>query len=99
MAHGDCYRPYGSDCPHERACVRCPMLCMDPVQLPRLLQIEHDTHRLLAEAQQQGWEGEAAGLQDTPGHIADKKAQVQRIQANSSGSPTPVWLTLSPAPA
>lgn len=100
MALGDCYRPYGSDCPHEHACVRCPMLRMDPAQLPRLLQIEHDTHRLLAEAQQHGWEGEAAGLADTLAHIADKKAQVQRIQANSRGSAsTPVWLTLSPAHA
>jgi hypothetical protein len=63
------------------------MLRMDPGQLPRLLQIEHDTHRLLAEAQQKGWEGEAAGLEDTLQHIADKKAQVQRIQA-SRGSTT-----------
>jgi len=97
MALGDCYRPYGSDCPHEHACVRCPMLRMDPTQLPRLLQIEHDTHRLLAEAKEKGWEGEAAGLEETLHHIADKKAQVQRLQANSGGSTTPVWLTLSPA--
>jgi integrase len=100
MALGDCYRPYGTDCPHEHACVRCPMLRMDPAQLPRLLQIEHDTHRLLTEAQQQGWEGEAAGLQDTLAHIADKQAQVQRIQTTSRGNTsTPVWLTLSPAHA
>jgi hypothetical protein len=96
MALGDCYRPYGSDCPHEHACVRCPMLRMDPAQLPRLLQIEHDNHRLLAEARQHGWEGEAAGLQETLHHIADKKAQVHRIQASRAGPTTPVWLTLSP---
>jgi hypothetical protein len=72
------------------------MLRMDPRQLPRLAQIEADTHRLLAEAQLKGWKGEAAGLEDTLAHIADKKAQVQRIQANSKGSTTPVWLTLSP---
>ena len=65
-----------------------------------MAKIEHDTHRLLAEAQQHGWEGEAAGLADTLAHIAGKKAQVQRIQANSRGSvSTPVWLTLSPAHA
>jgi hypothetical protein len=45
MALGDCYRPHGTDCPHEQACVRFPMLRMDPIQLPRLLQIETDTHR------------------------------------------------------
>jgi Phage integrase family len=99
MALGDCYRPYGTDCPHEHACVRCPMLPMDPDQLPRLLQIEHDTHRLLTEAQHNGWEGEAAGLEDTLGHIADKKAQVHRIQASQAGATTSVWLTLSPTPS
>ncbi|MBA3241449.1 MAG: site-specific integrase, partial [Acidobacteria bacterium] len=26
LALGDCYRPYGTDCPHEHACIRCPML-------------------------------------------------------------------------
>ena len=33
MALGDCYRPYRTDCPYEHACVRCPMLRMDPEQL------------------------------------------------------------------
>jgi hypothetical protein len=72
----------------REACVRCPMRRMDPTQLPRLLETEHDTQRLLAEAQQQGWDGEAAGLTDTLVHIADKKAQLQRIQTNSAGSTT-----------
>jgi len=80
MALGDCYRPYGTDCPHEHACVRCPMLRMDPVQLPRLLQIEQNTRELLAEARERGWEGEAAGLQETLAHITEKKAQVERIR-------------------
>jgi hypothetical protein len=75
------------------------MLRMDPAQLPRLLQIEHDTHRLLAEARQKGWEGEAAGLEETLHHIADKKTHVQRVQASQAGSTTPVWLTLSPTPS
>jgi hypothetical protein len=43
MALGECYRPYGTPCPHEHACVRCHMLRMDPVQPPRLLQIEENT--------------------------------------------------------
>jgi Phage integrase family len=34
MALGGCYRPYGTDCPHEHACVRCPMLRMDPRSSP-----------------------------------------------------------------
>jgi site-specific recombinase XerD len=80
MALGDCYRPYGTACPHEHACVRCPMLRMDPAQLPRLLQIEQNTRELLTEAREHGWDGEAAGLEDTLVHIAEKKTQVERIR-------------------
>lgn len=80
MALGDCYRPYETDCPHEHACVRCPMLRMDPEQLPRLLQIEKNTHDLLSEARENGWEGEAQGLEETLLHIDEKKAQVKRIR-------------------
>jgi hypothetical protein len=58
--------------------VRCPMLRMDAGQLPRLLHIEKDTHRLLKEARSKGWEGEAAGLESALVHIKDKKAQVTR---------------------
>jgi site-specific recombinase XerC len=102
MALGDCYRPYGTDCPHEHACVRCPMLRMDPAQLPRLAHIEADTHRLLAEAREHGWDGEAAGLETTLLHIADKQAQAQRIPATAGppalGTERPVvWLSLQPA--
>lgn len=75
MALGDCYRPYGTDCPHEHASVRCPMLRMDPQQLSRLLQIEKNTHYLLAEARENRWEGEIQGLEETLVHIAEKKAQ------------------------
>jgi site-specific recombinase XerD len=80
MALGDCYRPYGSACPHEHACVRCPMLRMDPTQLPRLLQIEQNTLELLTEARERDWTGEAAGLEETLVHIAEKKAQVERLR-------------------
>lgn len=84
MALGDCYRPYGTDCPHEHACVRCPMLRMDVGQLPRLVEIEADTHRLLDEAKRRGWEGEAAGLETTLVHIKDKKAQVERLRGTDT---------------
>ena len=75
MALGDCYRPYGTDCPHEHACVRCPMLRMDPQQFSRLLQIEKNTHDLLAEARENRWAGEIQGLEETLVQIAEKKAQ------------------------
>jgi integrase len=84
MALGDCYRPYSTDCPHEHACVRCPMLRMDPQQLPRLVQIEVNTVALIDEAREHGWEGEEAGLMETLQHIAEKKAQVERIASVQS---------------
>lgn len=79
MALGDCYRPYQTPCPHEHACVRCPMLRMDPTQLPRLVQIEADIHRLLDEAREHGWDGEVQGLEVTVQAIAEKKGQVERL--------------------
>ena len=79
MALGDCYRPYGTPCPHEHACVRCPMLRMDPMQLPRLLQIEENTKTLLAEARERGWDGEIQGLEETLHHLGEKKAQGERM--------------------
>jgi hypothetical protein len=79
---GDCYRPYGTDCPHEHACVRCPMLRMDPAQQPRLIQIEDDTLRLLKEARRKGWEGEVNGLEATLVHIQGKKAQCEARVVN-----------------
>jgi hypothetical protein len=86
MALGDCFRPYDTDCPHEHACIRCPMLRMDPNQLPRLVLIEQDTHRLLDEARQKGWEGEVLGLETTLSHIEEKRAQAERI----SGTVQPI---------
>jgi hypothetical protein len=34
VALGTCHRPYGTPCPHEQACVRCPMLRLAPAQVP-----------------------------------------------------------------
>jgi hypothetical protein len=95
LALGDCYRPYGTDCPHEHACVRRPMLRMDVEQLPRLVQIEVDTYRLLDEAKRKGWEGETAGLETTLVHIKDKKAQVERLHGVDSSLLSASALSLS----
>jgi hypothetical protein len=42
------------------------MMRMDPNELPRLKQIEADTHRLLAEARTKGWDGEVSALENHP---------------------------------
>ena len=54
------------------------MLRMDPDQLPRLIQIEQNTHDLLSEVKEKGWDGKAAGLEEVLLHVAEKKAQVIR---------------------
>ena len=77
MALGDCFRPYQTPCPHEHACVRCPALKMDPEQLPRLIQIEHDTQFKLLEAREHGWAGEVVELETTLQGILEKKIQIQ----------------------
>jgi len=81
VALGTCARPYGTPCIHEHACVRCPMLRIDPAQLPRLHAIEQNTLERLAEARQRTWLGEVAGLEESLRHIGHKKEQVVRLQS------------------
>jgi hypothetical protein len=64
------------------------MLRMDPVQHPRLLQIEENTRTLLTEARQHGWDGEVQGLEETLHHIGEKKAQGERMVALQPASST-----------
>ena len=78
VALGTCERPYGTPCQHEHACVRCPMLRMAPAQMPRLLQIETNTHERLEEARRLQWLGEVSALEENLRHIADKKRQAER---------------------
>lgn len=42
---GSCARPYGSSCEHEHACIRCPVLRVDPQQLHRLHAIAENLGR------------------------------------------------------
>jgi hypothetical protein len=60
------------------------MLRMDPNQLPRVVLVEQDTHRLLDEARRNGWVGEVLGLETTLGQSADKKAQAERLRVHGS---------------
>jgi len=62
VALGTCGRPYGSPCNHEHACVRCPMLRLDPRQRPRLIEIITNLTDRIAEARMNNWNGEAEGL-------------------------------------
>ena len=62
VALGDCGRAYGTGCVHEHSCIRCPLLRVDPAQRPRLEAIRDNLTARIAEAEREGWAGEAEGL-------------------------------------
>ncbi len=83
VALGRCDRPYGTPCQHEHACVRCPMLRISLTQVPRLLEIEHNTHERLGEARRMQWLGEVAALEESLRHIGIKKQQAERLRGQA----------------
>ena len=72
VALGICGRDYGTPCVHENACVRCPLLQVDPAQLPRLEEIHANLGDRLQEAKEQGWLGEVAAIETTLAAAAQK---------------------------
>jgi site-specific recombinase XerD len=76
---GACGRPYGTGCQHEHACVRCPMLRIDPKMLPRLQELETDLLARRARAEAEGWLGELEGIDLTLTFLRDKRDEALRI--------------------
>ncbi|WP_309115999.1 site-specific integrase [Saccharothrix sp.] len=62
---GSCGRPYGTPCQHEHACIRCPMLYVNPKMLTRLDDLEADLIDRRTRAQAEGWAGEIEGIDMT----------------------------------
>ena len=75
---GNCGRPYGTPCPHEHACVRCPVLQIDPKMLPRLDELEEDLTARRTRAMREGWLGEIEGIDLTLTFLRQKREQAQR---------------------
>ena len=75
LALGDCGRAYGTSCIHEHSCIRCPMLRIDPAQRHRLEEIRDNLTARIAEAEREGWPGEAEGLKVS---LAAADAQARR---------------------
>ncbi|MCR8574173.1 site-specific integrase [Streptomyces sp. Isolate_219] len=73
---GTCARAFSSPCVHEHACVRCSLLRPDPAQRARLVDIRDDLIARIAEAQREGWLGEAEGLQVSLTGAEGKLAQL-----------------------
>jgi integrase len=81
---GTCARPYGTPCQHEHACVRCPMLRMDPKQRARLAEIVRNLDERIKEARMNGWLGEVQGLQTSRDAAAKKLVALDRAIAQAS---------------
>jgi hypothetical protein len=80
---GNCDRPYGSPCQHEHACIRCPMLRINPAMLPKLAELETDLLMRRDRASAEGWQGEIEGIDLTLRLLREKQATAERISANS----------------
>ncbi|QDN95107.1 phage integrase family protein [Streptomyces sp. S1A1-8] len=78
---GSCGRPYGTPCAHELACIRCPMLSINPRMLPRLDELEADLLARRQRAIDEGWRGEVEGLDLTLRFLRSKHAQAHRAAA------------------
>jgi hypothetical protein len=79
VALGICGRDYGTPCAHENACVRCPLLRVDPAQMPRLEEIHASLGDRLAEAKDQGRLGEVAAIETTLAAAAQKLVAMRTL--------------------
>ncbi|WP_240512554.1 tyrosine-type recombinase/integrase [Streptomyces griseoruber] len=81
---GICGRPYGTPCKHEHACIRCPMLRVDPAQRARLIEIIRSLTERIAEAKLNGWLGEEEGLRVSLEAARNKLTAMDRTRNQST---------------
>lgn len=93
---GNCGRPYGTPCAHEHACIRCPMLRVDPGQHARLAAIAHNLTERITEARTNGWHGEVAGLHISLTAAKDKLAALERTRRHQADLGMPRLSTAGP---
>jgi hypothetical protein len=93
---GSCGRPYGTPCPHEHACIRCPMLSIDPAMLPRLDELEEDLLARRRRAVEEGWKGEIEGLDLTLTFLRGKRAQTRHLAGIALPGPVTLGMPSSP---
>ncbi|WP_284740276.1 tyrosine-type recombinase/integrase [Amycolatopsis sp. RTGN1] len=93
---GTCGRPYGSPCQHEHACIRCPMLRVDPQQRHRLVAISRNLSDRIAEAKQNHWLGEVRGLETSLAAANAKLLSLDRTARTTTGSLTDLGIPQLP---
>jgi integrase len=89
---GTCGRPYGTPCQHEHACIRCPVLRVDPKQRGRLVEIIDSLNERIKEARMNGWLGEVQGLQTSLDAAAKKLVTLDRTISQSTRMAGPTTL-------
>lgn len=65
---------------HEHACIRCPMLHVNPKMLDRFAELEDDLRARRARAEAEGWLGEIEGIDLTLHFLAGEREQANRMQ-------------------
>ena len=88
VATGTCGRAFATPCIHEHSCLRCALHWPDPAQRPRIAEIRDNLTARIAEADREGWAGEAEGLKISLAGAEDKLAQIDR----RTRAPAPVGL-------
>lgn len=89
LALGECGRAYGTDCIHEHACVRCPVLIVDFSELRRLVEVRDNLTDRIAEAEREGWLGDIEQLSVSRTAAEEKIAQ---LNARKDRKQSPVFL-------
>jgi integrase len=84
VALGDCGRAYSASCIHEHSCIRCPLLRVSPDQRGRLEEIRDNLLARTAEAEREGWTGEAEGLKVSLAAANNKLAQADMAASRRS---------------
>jgi hypothetical protein len=95
---GTCGRPYGTPCKHEHACIRCPMLRVDPKQRARLVEITQNLQDRITEARMNGWLGEVQGLQTSLQAARGKLTSLERSLKDTRTGTTDLGMPLLPGP-
>jgi hypothetical protein len=99
VATGTCGRAFATPCIHEHSCLRCPLHWPDPAQRPRIAEIRGNLIARIAEAEREGWPGEAEGLRISLAGAEDKLAQIDRRSQTSTDLGMPSVSTHETAPA
>ncbi|WP_328936205.1 MULTISPECIES: site-specific integrase [unclassified Streptomyces] len=89
LALGECGRAYGTDCAHEHACVRCPVLIVGPSDRPRFEEIRDNLRERIAEAEREGWLGEVEGLSVS---LAAAEEKITQLFSRQERRDSPVFL-------